>query len=250
MFGKRQPLDMKKSWTFDDANSLIGLRGTANTQGIASLGVWVYNKKCGADSVTIDPETGKADSIGSQNADGTYSFASNKAQFKNDELPGYKVSLEEELPSKKNVKDDKEIWSFDNPDLAEDAYKWGLETPNIFYVSGVLLLICISIILCCYYRCCCCCCCGSSSKRPNKVQQVSTTPQSELQARRNIKVKDVLQEQGTCEELSDHDYPTNRKLVSQETESNENIPVAVASMASAEQLKKERELDEKREIEL
>lgn len=45
------------------------------------------------------------------------------------------------------------MWSFSNPDLAEDVKDWAVEAPTVYYVGSGLLLVAISIISC---ICCCC----------------------------------------------------------------------------------------------
>lgn len=66
-------------------------------------------------------------------------------------------------------------------------------------------------------------------------------------AKQQIKVKDVLNEQGTMEDLDDDDepYPTQRRLVSRESETHDNMhAMAVVSSVSAAELAAEREKEE------
>ena len=154
-----RPKDASFDWSFNQENLLIGLWGTESDRGITSLGVLSYDPACANEALgfNVDGQAGNKNyqtgviMNSEQNADGTYQFATRPLEFENEEL----------LPS--NVASKKQIWSFDNPDLVEDAYEWTIQSPNVYYVGGGLLALALLLMLCicCCCRCCCKCCCAS-----------------------------------------------------------------------------------------
>ena len=116
--------------------------------------------------------------------------------------------------------------------MVEDVKEWAIKSPNIYYVGAGVLVFAIAFIAC---ICCCCqrCCCPSGSKvRQDKSIKMEEKRSVEL-AKTQIKVKDVLNEQGTCEDIDeDIGLPSQRRLISQETEMNDQIPVAIHQVLS------------------
>lgn len=97
----------------------------------------------------------------------------------------------DKLEPRRDSPADKDIWSFDNPDLVDDVTDWVMETPNIYYAGAAVLVLLILLIAC---VCCCCRCCCSS-----KAKVISNEPpQDEInrfeKAKQSIHVKDVLNE--------------------------------------------------------
>ena len=91
------------------------------------------------------------------------------------------------------VEVEKNIWSFDNPNLVSDVTDWALETPNIYYVGLGVLVVAIALVacICCCCQCCCRCCFSQKSARI-----VTEAPKEEIEriesAKKHIKVRDVL----------------------------------------------------------
>ena len=149
----------------------------------------IYQPECAYESLgfNIDADSGsKVYGPGyiekdSQLADGEYEFATRPLNFENTNLEPRRDS-----PADKNM------WSFDNPDLVDDVTDWVVETPNIYYAGAVVLVLLILLIAC---VCCCCRCCCSSSQTKVVSEQVTKDEINRFEkAKQQIKVKDVLNE--------------------------------------------------------
>ena len=84
LYGTPGPLDQKKSWSFDERNQLIGLRGTQSGAGITSLGVLIYDPIC-AENALFQGDT-EAGVDNSEYSSGAIANENDKAEDVEDEV--------------------------------------------------------------------------------------------------------------------------------------------------------------------
>lgn len=123
----------------------------------------------------------------------------------------------------------KNIWSLDNPNLASDLANWAITSPNYYYWGAGVLVIFLSIVacICCCWQQGCCrrCCCPNKTKVGQDTEKDKEENSNVEMVKKKIKTSDVLNEQGTCEDIGEDDgLPSQRRLVSLETATNEGLP--------------------------